>query len=555
MKPHWLVLVFPIASCFAQGLQPFERDAALAAAKTITVPAVRAHMRFLSDSLLEGREPGTRGYDIAARYVATQIEAIGLQPAGDHGTYFQTVPLRKAINDGSKSSLVLVANGKELSLNAPADYVFWADLAHTESSVEAPIVFVGYGVTAPELNYDDYATVDVRGKVVAMLGNAPARFSSDERAYYADSFSKRRNAVVHGAIGFLLFWLPEDDYGSSQWQWEAPQKEAGEREWLDRNDMPFNSFPELRAVAEMSQGGAEKLFTDVLRTLQQALVTARASLPQAYPLAFRARISTVNSHHRLESENVAGMIQGSDPAFKGQYIVYSAHVDHIGICPPVGGSSDTVCHLTMDNASGVATILEIARAYTHLPRAPRRSILFLFVTGEEGNMEGSEYFTHYPTVPIKDIVADLNLDIAPAMRYPSADLNAIGSEHSSLARSVEVAAKLTGYKITPDAMPEENLFIRSDHYSFVQQGVPSVYFRNGADGGDVAKKWLQTKYHTPLDNMDQPIYYEAGVKAAGMVFLVGYEIAQQDQIPAWNKNDFFGAKFGARRPIPTRLTR
>ena len=249
--------------------------------------------------------------------------------------------------------------------------------------------------------------------------------------------------------------------------------------------------------------------------------------------------------------NVIGKIQGSDPTLNGQYVVYTAHLDHLGICTPVEGSKDKVCHGTLDNASGAATVLEIARAYEGLPRAPRRSVLFLFVTGEEGYLEGSDYFAHYSTVPIKDIVADINIDITPGMRYPCADLNAIGVEHSSLDGNVKAAAKLAGYKITPDAMPEENFFIRSDHYSFVRQGIPAVFFRNGADGAEVVKKWLQTRYHTPLDNMEQPIYYDAGVKAAEMIFLTGYDVAQQDRPPTWNKGDFFGgaSRFGVAKAI------
>lgn len=255
---------------------------------------------------------------------------------------------------------------------------------------------------------------------------------------------------------------------------------------------------------------------------------------------------TVNLHQNLESRNVIGRIEGSDPALKSEYLIYSAHLDHLGLCPPVAGSEDKVCHGTLDNASGAATILEIMRAYTKLPKAPRRSMLFLFATGEEGNLEGSDFFAHHPTVPANAIVADTNMDVAPGLRYPSEDLNAIGAEHSSLSRSAEWAAELSGYRITPDPMPEQNFFIRSDHYSFVQQGIPAILIRNGSDGEEVIEKWLQTRYHTPLDNMDQPLYYEAGVKAAGMVFLLGYDVAQQDQRPGWNKGDFFGIKFSPK---------
>ncbi len=252
---------------------------------------------------------------------------------------------------------------------------------------------------------------------------------------------------------------------------------------------------------------------------------------------------TVSSYQALSSRNVIGKIQGSDPELSGQYVIHSAHLDHLGMCPAVEGTSDKVCHGTMDNASGVATVLEIARAYTKLPKPPRRSIIFFFPTGEEGNSEGADYFVHFPTVPKQSIVADINTDVAPGMRYPSKDFNAIGGEHSNLNQNALWAAQLTGHSITPDSMPEQNLFIRSDHYFFVQQGIPSILIRNGSDGGEVIKKWIETRYHTPLDNMEQPLDYHAGVDAAGMLFLLSYSVAQQDQRPAWNKDDFFGTRF------------
>ena len=539
----WFLMVLGVGGCFAQELARTDHAAALAATKTITVPAVRSHMRFLSDGLLEGRDTGSRGHEIAAVYVASQLESMGVQAAGENGTYFQTVPLRKAINGGSKSSFSLVNGANVIRLKDSVDYLFQADLEHIETDVDAPVVFVGFGVTAPELNYDDYAGMDVRGKVVAMLGNAPARFSSTQRAYYTDGIVKVKNAVAHGAVGILGLLLPEDEQ-ISPWEWSIPQIQAGNREWLDHGT-PHNSFPELQAEAALSVRGAQLLFSDAPRTLEDVFTKARNSQPQAFPLRWIAKMHAVTSHQALSSRNVIGKIQGSDPELSVQYVIHSAHLDHLGMCPAVEGVSDKICHGTLDNASGVATVLEIARAYTKLPNPPRRSIIFFFPTGEEGNLEGSDYFAHFPTVPKQSLVADINTDLAPGMRYPSKDFNAIGGEHSNLNQNAVWAAQLTGHSITPDPMPEQNFFIRSDHYSFVQQGIPSIQIRNGSDGGEVVKKWLQTRYHTPLDNMEQPIDYDAGVDAAGLLFLLGYSVAQQDQRPAWNKDDFFGTRFSS----------
>ena len=243
------------------------------------------------------------------------------------------------------------------------------------------------------------------------------------------------------------------------------------------------------------------------------------------------------------SANVIGKITGSDPGLRDEFVVYSAHLDHLGICPPVAG--DNICHGALDNASGVATLLEIARAYTTLPHAPNRSVLFVFVTAEEiGDMEGSDYFAHYPTVPKERIVADINIDIAPGMVfYGTNKLTAIGAEHSSLNENAGRAAQRTGYELIRDARPEEDLFIRSDQYSFVKQGIPAVQVRNGGYPPEEVKKSFAGHYHTPLDNMEQPINYEAGAKAAGMIFLLGYNVAQQERRPTWNRDDFFGRTF------------
>ncbi len=546
MKSIMFTAVFLAGACFAQQFSPADQSAALSAIQSISASAVRGHMRFLSDELLAGRAPGTPGYDIAARYVATQMEAIGLLPAGERGTYSQRVPIRTSVNDEAKSSLILIRDGKEVRLKSRIDYVYGGGLAHTESSVEARLVFVGFGVTAAELNYDDYAGVDARDKVVVMFGNAPARFASTQRAYYADEITKAKNAVKHGAVGYLTLALPDDEK-KDPWNWEVPQILAPSRAWIDGTGQPQDVFPEIQASAAISRSGAELLFQGAPHTLNSAIAAAEASRPQAYPLPVRARMHMLNAHQAIESANVVGKIEGSDPVLKNQYVVYSAHVDHLGLCPPAEGSTDNVCHGTVDDASGVATVLEIARAFTRLPQAAPRSILFLFVTGEEDGLLGSDYFANNPTVNARDIVADINVDGAPGIRYPCKDLTPIGAEHSNLATNVARAAQLVGYELTPDPMPEQNFFIRADQYSFVRAGIPSVFIRNGADGVGAIRNWLTTRYHTPLDNMDQPLYFDAAVRASGMEFLVGYSAALQEQRPAWNKGDFFGDMFAQKR--------
>ena len=550
----WICLLVFSPALFAQQLNPSDRAATVAAMKTIRGDAIRAHMRFLSDSLLEGRAPDSRGYQIAARYVATELEAMGLRPGGLNGTWFQPVPLRKAVLDTSKSSLLLVANGpgansKEQKLVDGQDYVLTGDVTHAENKLEAPIIFVGFGVTAPEANYDDYSGIDVHGKIVLTFSGAPPRFSSTVRAYYSDDIVKTKNAMAHGAVAMLTTLLPED-WNRWPWDWDVPQFRMGSTNWLDKSGKPHDAFP-FGGLAQFSQTGAALLFANAPKTLEEAFATARLSQSQPFSLPWTARIHTVSTQTTYESPNIIGEVVGSDPVLRDQYVVYTAHVDHLGICPPIDG--DNICHGTLDNASGVSTLLEIARAYASLPRPPRRSVLFVFVTGEEMGLLGSDYFAQAPTVPLYRIVANVNIDGAPGLLFPLKDAVAMGDEHSSIGKDAESAARELGYTLIPDPKPEEGDFIRSDQYSFVQQGVPAVYISDGITSTDpkinglaVEKKWLVTRYHTPLDNMDQHLDYESGAKAAGLNLLVGYEIAQRDQPPEWNQGDFFGGKFGSR---------
>lgn len=527
-----------------------------AATKAIRPEQIRAHIRFLSDTLLQGRAPGTPGYDIAARYVATELEGMGLHPAVG-GKWYQPVPLEKAVTDEPASSFALTVNGKQQHLADAKDYMLSAWFAtpagkdtKAESDVDAPIVFVGFGVTAPDQKYDDYAAVDVHGKIIATIYGAPSSFPSTERAYYSDGVIKAKNAVAHGAVGVISIMLPED-WKRYPWEWLVPQIQMGEMHWLNQNGVPHDFFPQLKGYVLLNERTAEALFAGAPETLDQVFATAKASKPQAFALPATARIHTVANTTVIESPNIVAELKGSDASLRDQYVVYTAHVDHLGTCPAVEG--DNVCHGALDNASGTASLLEIARAYASLPKPPRRSVLFVFVTGEEMGLLGSDYFAHYPTVPLKSIVANVNIDGAPGVYFPMKDVVVLGSEHSSMSDEVNSAAKALGYDLSPDPMPEEVLFIRSDQYSFVLQGVPAVDITDGVkstdpkvNGLDVVKKWLVTRYHTPLDNMEQPIDFESAAKGSLMNFLVGYEVAQRPGVPEWNKGDFFGTTFGPR---------
>ena len=520
------------------------------AMKRIRPESLRAHIRFLADNSLEGRGTGTRGHELAAKYVAAQFEAMGLAPGGANGSYFQPVPLRKVELVQEQSSLTILQNGKEQAFSYGEDFLMRGDPLRTENTLESPVVLAGYGVTAPELNYDDYAGTDVRGKIVVYLSGAPAKFPPTLRAYFSSGPVKAAAAASHGAIGMLQMLTLEDEK-RQPWQFRVNQFRFPAIRWLDANGVPNDARPEIRGQATLSRSGAEALFAGAPKSLDDVLASASAGQASAFPLSATAKLRTVSRHTPLESPNVLGMLHGSDPKLRDEYVVYTAHADHLGIGRPVDG--DAIYNGMLDNASGTAALLEVARAFASLSRPPKRSVLFVVVTGEEAGLLGSDFFAHSPTVPLERIVANVNIDGIPGL-YPLRDVVPFGAEHSSLGEVVRQSANRLELEVSPDPMPEEVFFIRSDQYSFVRQGVPAVFLTEGfktgdpkLDGGALTRQWLQTRYHTPKDDVTQPFDYNPGAKFAQLNFLIGYQIAQQSQRPTWNKGDFFGEKFGRNR--------
>jgi hypothetical protein len=503
--------------------------------------ALRAHMSFLADDLLEGRRTGTRGYELAAKYVAAQFQTLGLEPAGADGSYFQPVPLARMTTAETECSLAFLRDGRKTALQYGVDY-FTGSIAQ-DSNVTAPVVFVGFGITAPELGYDDYAGIDVRGKIVAFLSGAPPSFPHNQRAYYSDSLVKAGNLIARGAIGVLGIFTPELER-IFPWQHALQESRLPNVSWADETGRPHYVRP---ATGILSRKGAEELFAGTSHNLAEIFKNAEAGRPQSFELPVQASLRTAGRIEQIASPNVAAVLRGSDPRLQDEYVVLSAHLDHVGVGEPVAG--DSIYNGAYDNASGIAILLEVAKAFTRLSTAPRRSVLFLAVTGEEEGLHGSDFFAHHPTVPIGKIVADVNLDMF-LMLYPFHDVVAFGAEHSSLARPVEEAAHRLGIAVIPDPIPEQVIFIRSDHYSFVQQGVPAISLMGGFETGDPAikgralwDKWMQETLHHPSDDMSQAIDFGAGAQFAKLNFLISYLVAQNDKAPSWNTGDFFGEKF------------
>lgn len=525
-------------------------DPADSAMQSIRPESIRAEMRFLSDDLLEGRGTGARGFNIAAKYMASEFEGMGLQGAGDDGTYFQNVPLRSArVEDGS--ALTLVRGGKEESLVHRKDFISRADPAREDTSVEAPVVYAGMGVTAPEQGYDDYKGVDVKGKIVALMPGAPPSFETAVRANYSSGVVKVENAVAHGAVGMILIDDPVSE-GMYPFPKRVRDLSFSSMRWLDKSGRPNDYYPELKAIALLSLDATKSFFAGSAHTADEVYAAAKAGKPLSFDLAMTARIRNVTKLADVQGTNVAAMLRGSDPSLATEYVTFTAHLDHLGIGEPVKG--DTIYNGALDNASGSAILLETARAFSRMNPRPKRSLLFVAVTGEEKGLLGSDYFAHYPTVEKKSIVADVNMD-EDLMLWPLKDIVAFGAEHSSLSNAVNAAAERLNLAVSPDSMPQEVIFIRSDQYSFVKQGIPSVFPVAGFKADDpkfnpteIFKTWEETRYHQPQDDMDQPgLDFDAAVKYARFIFLCGWTVAQDKERPHWNSGDFFGKKYGGAK--------
>jgi hypothetical protein len=522
-------------------------SAADQAMSTITADAIRADMRFLADDALEGRGTATRGHELAAKYMATRFEGMGLLPAGDNNTYFQSVPVRSLRTDVNKSSFTITRNGTPLALTAHVDFIIEPDPVAPDVSVDAPVVFAAFGVTAPEQHYDDYKSLDVKGKIVAVVLSAP-NFPSSIKAHYSALEVKAKIAVEHGAVGIIAIDDPisEGIYPFAKFVRDLVNPEF---RWLDKEGHPNDYFPQIKAGVYLSLDATRQLFEGSGHSADEIFKGAKDGKLAAFPLPVTAKIHVVTESKDLHSPNVVAKLEGSDPVLKNEYLVYTAHLDHLGIGTPIDG--DAIYNGALDNASGSATILEMAQAFAHMNPRPRRSILFVSVTGEEAGELGSEYFAHYPTVAKHSIVANINVDQV-FLLYPLEDIIAFGAEHTSLESVIQRAAKKMGLVESPDPMPEQVVFIRSDQYSFVKQGIPAVMPSPGfksPDGSkkawDIAMKWMDDTYHSPQDDMNQPnLDFEAAAKFARFTFLCGYYVTQDPQRPTWNKNDFFGDQYG-----------
>ncbi len=514
----------------------------------VSPDAIKGHMSFLADDLLEGRLPGTRGFSLGSKYIETQFISLGLKHGIQDSSYIQKVPLKKGWIDESESYFIISTNNKEEKLDYNKDFLLNPYFASVTSSVKAALVFVGFGISAPEFNYDDYKNIDVKGKIIVYINDAPQSFPSSERAYYASSDVKFSEAIKRGAVGVISFNLPTNK--RTTWETSVRRLKQGSFKWLNNQSIAANSYDALKAIALFNNENIKKLFVNAPTPVQKIYELAVEGKSLSFDLNISASIGVKTNLKLIESSNVVGIINGSDPVLKNEYVVYSAHLDHFGIGAPI--KNDSIYNGAHDDASGMAILLEIVKAYRSLSIPPKRSVIFVVVTGEEMGLLGSDYFVN--NLPIKNgkIVANLAIDM-PFFFHPVLDIVPYGADHSSLGKQTEKAAKILGLKISPDPFPEQVVFIRSDHYSFIKKGVPALFIKSGFmtvphDTINRAKSdvgWRSTIYHTPQDDMNQPFDFNAATTHVKINFLIGYFVCSESDSPAWNKGDFFGQKFKA----------
>jgi Zn-dependent M28 family amino/carboxypeptidase len=533
---------------------------ALAACQPATAPAasnhnsaaaarIRADVRTLADDAMQGRETGTPGFERAADVVAARLRALGLQPAGDGGGYSQRVPLLKATRLAAGTRFEVIRSDRTIALRFGDHFLPEPDFDAADSTVRAPAVFVGQGVSAPDLQHDDFAGVDLRGKIAVLLGGAPSGMDADRGAFEATSAEKLRALAARGAIGAVFVDTAEDE-ARAPWAARSANWDRASLRLRDADGHGIDTFPQLQVVARVSAAAADLLFDGSGHTAAELAKSARDGTLKGFALPAVLSLATHTHIEPIESRNIVARIAGSDPALAQQAIVYSAHLDHLGVGVPVDG--DAIHNGALDNALGVAIVLETARELKHA--TPKRSLLFVALTGEEQGLLGAQWFATHPPQPL---VADINLDM-PMLLVPTRDVVPIGATHSSLQATLEQVAAAMHLGISADPFPEEAVFVRSDQFAFVRAGVPALYLDGGivpgassagkpADVHTIPKlaqrEFLRHCYHQPCDDIRQPIQYADAARMARLNAALALRLGNAAQAPHWRPGDFFGIRF------------
>ncbi|MGA9801542.1 MAG: M28 family peptidase [Terriglobales bacterium] len=542
-----LCLIFLICGVVAQNSsQPISvrfPPAAIAAFQKIDAERIRAHVRFLSHDLLEGRGTGQRGGDIAAEYIATQFALYGLKPAGDNGTYMQKVPM-VGVTPAPESTFSLVpAQGSPRELKFLSEYTAYNETQQPESNVNADIVYVGYGIQAPEYQWDDYKGVDVKGKVLLMLVNEPPSddikfFKGKALTYYGRWVYKYEQAARKGAVGAILIHKTE----MASYPWDVVRNsDSGEKSFLK-----LDGSPKLQVAAWIHLDAAKALAVMAGMDLDKMMMDARSRDFRPVALGVKLQAHMVSKIRPFESNNVIAMLPGSDARLKSEAVMYTAHYDHLGIRPDMPG--DNIYNGADDNASGCGVLLEIAHAYGTATQQPRRSILFASVTAEEQGLLGSEYLGKHPPIPAAKISLDLNYDDIPPLGSPE-EVEVSGSERTTFYPMVQALAQEFRLAIRPDSHPEAGHYYRSDHFSLARVGIPSFSINEGvkykghdaAWGLEQANEYTEKHYHQPSDEYHSDMDFTGDAVMARFGFALGWEAANASKLVGWQKGDEFEA--------------
>jgi Zn-dependent M28 family amino/carboxypeptidase len=489
------------------------------------------HVKVVADDKMEGRETGSEGLKRAEAYVVEQAKAFGLEPAGTNG-FYQSMKLIESKIDSSRSSLALLRDGKAVPLVLGDDAILGARV--DGGKVDAPAVFVGYGLRVPEKNYDDLAGLDLRGKVAVMFGGAPSGLPPELAAHHQSASERWKALKAAGAVGVITVPNPatmEIPWSRIKVVWLEPAMRLAE----------LNETEGQKISAYVNPASAEKLFEGSGHTFEEIAALGKESKPlPRFPLAVSIKANTQLTHRDLESANVVAKLAGTDPKLKNEYVALSAHVDHLGIGQPIKG--DRIYNGAMDNGSGTALLLDLASSFKQHPENLKRSVLFVWVTGEEKGMLGSRYFSLHPTVPRESIVADVNTDMFLPI-IPMKLLTVYGMHESDMGDYARKAAEKWSVRAQADPEPLHNRFIRSDQYSFIRIGIPSIAMKVGFEPNTpeaaTVTKWLTDNYHAPSDDLKQPIDLQSAAKFEDICRTIVIDVANAAQRPEWKSNSFF----------------
>lgn len=512
------------------------------AAEAINRPVIEAPIRFLADDLLEGRGPATTGDRIARLYLENQLREMGYEPGAPDGSYQQRIDL-VGVTAELPPVWSFATRGGNIDLKHWDDFIGGSGVQRTESKIDgAELVFAGYGIEAPEYKWNDFKGANLKGKVLVMLNNDPdwdpSLFEGNRRLYYGRWTYKYESAARQGAAGAIIIHTTP----SAGYPWQVVQTSWSGRQF----ELPAEGEPRVEMRAWVTEAAARQLMSSAGFDLDSLVRATHDRKFKPVPLGIRTSIRFPNKVETLQSANVIGLLRGSDPVLRNQVVIFTAHHDHLGVGAPKNG--DAIYNGALDNASGVGQILAVAHAFKALEKPPKRSVMFLFVAGEEQGLLGSTWFAQHPTFPAGKIVANINAD-GGNIWGRTRDVTLIGSGKSSLDEIAKTLVARQHRVLKEDQFPDRGFYYRSDQFALAKIGVPALYFDSGTDfvdhdaawGKEQIETWERRNYHQPSDQVEDSWNYDGMIEDAKLSFLAGLSIAGSDTMPAWKAGDEFEA--------------